>query len=786
MSASEIGHRLREQFRRHGDRLRFQPAFRVDDDPELDDLIRRNDSSLKTYIQEPARRFYASTQVRRDIANYFSLHHPEWFNRTIQQAAALCDHRVNLLAYHNVQIGANIDWHRDPISGFQWPREFCADYDLVNAPPADVKIIHELNRHQHLPRLAKAFFLTGDELYARESIAQIESWIDQNPKWLGVNWQSSLEIGIRSISWLWTLFLLRESQSLSEQQLRSICRSLFAQLDHVYRYPSTHTSPNTHLIGEAAALFIAGVLFPELPRARAWREFGVRTLIDEMKRQVLNDGMHAELSSYYHCYAADFYLHALVLARANGMAFPEWVWARFSGMLDVVMHLTRPDGTIPLLGDDDGGRVLALASGNYVSYRDGLCSGSVLFRRPDFKYQAAAFCEESFWLLGQDASEIFDSLDAEAPAQLHHDFLDSGYFSQRTGWGPNDTHVTFDCGGMGLGSGGHAHADALSLTLFTGGHEFLIDPGTSAYNCARAWRGFFRSTGAHNTVTVDERDQSRPGATFRWKTQASAHLRQRIALSDIDYIDGAVQFREITHRRRLVHIRPNYWIVLDELNGKGNHVFDFLYHFPPEARLTIVSDEKYGEIDCRVRIKRAGLQMCMYASDAIQAEVACGQQHPVQGWASHLYGERHESPVLKASIKGTVPVSMMSFLVPTDQPVQSRRLKGNTSHAIAAVSRNGEYDDIAVMSVKDGDLHLTDYVMRGEFFWMRTEQTKLRRLLAVNAYSFRWAGQTVFESEEMIPYVHVCFWDNVILIERGEQEGKVYVRDLRDRQFQRH
>jgi hypothetical protein len=199
-----------------------------------------------------------------------------------------------------------------------------------------------------------------------------------------------------------------------------------------------------------------------------------------------------------------------------------------------------------------------------------------------------------------------------------------------------------------------------------------------------------------------------------------------------------------------------------------------------------VSDEKDGEIDCRVRIKRSGLQMSMFASDVIQAEVACGQQNPVQGWASHLYGERHESPVLKASIKGTAPVSMVSFLVPTDQPVHSRRLKGNTSHAIAAVSQNGEYDDIAVMSRTDGDLQLTDYVMRGEFFWMRTEQRSLRRLLAVNAYSFKYAGQTVFESEEMIPYVEVCFWDNGILIERGEQEGKVYVRDLRDRQFQRH
>src|SRR5262249_44640174 len=192
---------------------------------------------------------------------------------------------------------------------------------------------------------------------------------------------------------------LQPSHALDEQRLRRICRSLFAQLDHVYRYPSIYTSPNTHLIGEAAALFLAGVVFPELPRAQSWRDFGMRTLIDEMPRQVLSDGVYGELSSYYHCYATDFYLHALILAKQNQIPFPEPVWNTLSRMLDFVMHFTRSDGTVTALGDDDGGRVLAFASENYLSYRDGLCSGSLLFNRPDFKYQAGGLCAESLWLL---------------------------------------------------------------------------------------------------------------------------------------------------------------------------------------------------------------------------------------------------------------------------------------------------------------------------------------------------------------------------------------------------
>src|SRR5438094_9727764 len=262
MSYTEVAHRLREQCRKEVDRIRFKTGVH-DRDVEI--------SSLETWLQNgPARRFYASTRERQRVIQLVSERFPEWLDRSIQDAERLLDHRLNILGYSDVLLGDEIDWNRDPVSGFQWPRQYWADYDLVKSPPQDAKIIHELNRHQHLPRLAKAFFLTGDERFAREALAQMQTWIEQNPRWGTVNWQSSLELAIRAMSWMWTIFLLLPSESLDETTLRRIVKSLFAQLDHVYRYPSVYTSPNTHLIGEATALFIAGLVFQDLPRAEAW------------------------------------------------------------------------------------------------------------------------------------------------------------------------------------------------------------------------------------------------------------------------------------------------------------------------------------------------------------------------------------------------------------------------------------------------------------------------------------------------------------------------------------
>src|SRR5438094_144671 len=159
------------------------------------------------------------------------------------------------------------------------------------------------------------------------------------------NWAASLELAIRSISWMWTIFLLLPAESLDEGTLRRICRSLFAQLDHVYRYPSVYTSPNTHLIGEAGALFIGGLLFQGLPRAEVWHRFSSAVLVREMQRQFSSEGVYGEASSYYHCYATDFYLQVLALDRSNGSRFPEWMWRRLPQAIEYVMRLTPPDGS---------------------------------------------------------------------------------------------------------------------------------------------------------------------------------------------------------------------------------------------------------------------------------------------------------------------------------------------------------------------------------------------------------------------------------------------------------
>src|SRR5262249_30678128 len=122
------------------------------------------DYSFKRYLQEgPARRFYLpGLEEERDrLRNFVAGRFPQWKNIAIEEADRLCQHRIDLLGFGEMQLGRNINWHQDPITNRVWPRCFGADYDLVHEVGAgDPKVVHELNRHQHLSRLAKAYFLT--------------------------------------------------------------------------------------------------------------------------------------------------------------------------------------------------------------------------------------------------------------------------------------------------------------------------------------------------------------------------------------------------------------------------------------------------------------------------------------------------------------------------------------------------------------------------------------------------------------------------------------------------
>ncbi len=220
-------------------------------------------------------------------------------------------------------------------------------------------------------------------------------------------------------------------------------------------------------------------------------------------------------------------------------------------------------------------------------------------------------------------------------------------------------------------TGGHSHADSLSVTLFGAGKELLVDPGTFVYNCAGHWRRYFRSTAAHNTVTVDHQNQATMSGTFRWATGLPWRGTRRAGQS-VDYVEGEHRGYEslgITHRRGVAQVPGGYWLVIDELRGVGEHDFDFNFHFGVAVDIDQVESDS-------VIVRSPDLFLAMYTSAPVTADL-------IKGWMSRGYGHKQAIQSLRATFRHAAPVYAATLLVPGPHRVEVRRLEVESGESIA-------------------------------------------------------------------------------------------------------
>jgi len=610
--------------------------------------------------KEPA--FYFSEDETEGIAREYRQSFPHRIPQIVEEAERLCAHRMTIFGYPEVSCGAVIPWRMDVIHGRESGLEHWSQIPYLEfSRVGDSKVVWEPNRHQHLVTLALAFRLTGDRRYAKECFAQWEHWQRENPHMRGINWASSLELAFRAWSWIWMIRLLTGSRAMTGRRLGELTWALGLHADSIAANLSTYFSPNTHLLGEGFALFAIGLLFPELRHSETHRETGRKILFEEITKQVHEDGSHAEQSSYYHGYATDFFLCAAILADRNGCSFPNTYREALGHMVDFMMHTAWPDGSHPMVGDADGGRLLPFGVRDPNDRRSTLSTAAVYFERGDLRERAGQFSEETLWLLGPRAAAQFYELTPKPPAETSRVFPQSGFVVMRNDWQRDASMLAFDAGPQGMDSCGHGHADALSVVCSAQGTNWLVDPGTFVYTASKEWRDYFRSTQAHNTLVIDGQGQAEPAGPFKWLNLCPARLESWATLANLDYASGMHEGygrldEPVTHRRRIVFVKPDRWFLLDDITGAGSHSLEFFFHFPPDVQLRVEEHSCWAT--------KSDNRFLIIADPSVSLNAGRGEEGPVQGGFSRDYGHREPAPALAGKTRCSVPARIPWILWP--------------------------------------------------------------------------------------------------------------------------
>jgi hypothetical protein len=687
-------------------------------DPVLSTHLDRADwtaaqRTLVRALQARPRLFVLDPRTALDLRHEIVKRWPGAATHASAHADRIISGKYDLLGYRGLSFGSgdrDIDWHVDPVHHRHAPRVFWFDVPFLDPEVGDHKVIWELNRHQHWLALGRALWLTRDRRYAWAIVAQLESWLEANPPLTGVNWTSALELGFRSLSSVWALhFLLADTSEGSAGPSRApwlldLLLALDRQLTHLEQNLSYYFSPNTHLTGEALALYVAGLSLPELAGARRWTATGRRILLAEIDRQIGADGGHAERSTHYHRYTLDFYLLALLMAERSK---DTEAITRFTDAATRLAEFARviadDNGRLPLIGDDDGGMLWPIAGRACDDIRDSLALAAIVLGRPEFAPWGVP--EEVFWIAGRTALDQEPFINAhrhDAVPTTSRALTDTGYVVARDGAGG---HLVFDVGVHGYMNGGHAHADALSITLSLAGRPVLIDPGTSTYTMNPELRDRLRRTANHNTLTLDGQSSSIPSGPFHWYWRTDAQPGGFRQNARFDWAEGWHDgFGGNRHRRNIFRAPAGGWIVVDEVLGRGRHTADLHWHFDPAW--SIIADSPARLRACHFEHRRT----VWVAHDGAATALMHGDDDSGLGWFAPAYGTLIPTWTARVSRAGSTPFSIVTwFGTATAAPALARLATDSDTGGHPAIAVSVLHDAVAcVTMIRPGEAPVRD------------------------------------------------------------------------------
>ena len=601
--------------------------------------------------RQQAAPFFLSPAGREAWTSAFRARYPDASTSIVSAADRVLRHEFDLLGSGCVVFAKALPWHTDFKSGREWPVEYAPHMEYLEIDkPTDVKVPWELSRCQHFTTLGQAYWLTGDERYAREFVDETSDWIARNPWAYGVNWACAMDVALRAVSWIWGFYFFADTAACQSRAFRgAFLRSLYMHGEYIASHLERGEVNGNHYLCDAVGLVFLGTFFTATPKGRRWLQTGRDIISAEIFNQTSEDGVDFEKSTAYHRLVLEAFLTSYLLLEQHGdQLSAEWR-ERLGLMIEFVEAYVKPDGTIPLVGDADDGRIQKLGGQAVNDHRYLLAAGAVMFGRADFKRAASRFFDETFWLLGPDAADRFDAIPNASSAVASKAFDAGGFYVLRS----DRAHVFIDCGEVGMhGRGGHGHSDITSLEVWLDGMNVVSDCGAYLYTASREWRNLFRSTAFHNVVQVDGeelnrlispdhlwhlRDDARPkDVAWRWDARADYFRGTHNGYARLD--PPVLVTREVL----LVKDGPDV-VIRDSIDGA--HVRELVWRFHLDPALD--AEIEGGDVRLRSARREAWLQI---AEAAPESSIALES-----GWVSPSYGVRLPTRVVVITARTRLP-----------------------------------------------------------------------------------------------------------------------------------
>jgi heparan-sulfate lyase len=536
-----------------------------------------------------------------------------------------------------------------------YPPYYCGDdIDWSSRPVPDNEWVWQLNRMGFWEAMAKAYWHTGDERYAREWALQLLDWTQKNPRdeAHAYAWRS-IEAGIRGHRWTGLFQRFIDSPSFSPAVLVAFLNSCY---DHASYLMTKYRKGSNWGLMEAEGMAFIAMTFPEFAEAITWRTEAITRLNSEIENQVYADGHQRELAMGYHTGSIGWFKRTLDMARLNGVegAFPKTYLSTIEKMCEIPFKLGLPDGSSTQFGDSWTGEPGRLWPA--------LKEWGQVFNRDDFLYVAT------------------EGKQGRQPDATAFALESSGFYSMRSGWEKDAVCLVLKCGPDG---GGHCQPDNGTFELYAGGRHLMPDAGSYIYSGDPEGRAWFRQTKVHQTLTLNEENSAYAPKLRLWKPGPDL---------DVLVVENA-SYPELTHRRAVFFVDKKYFIIVDDAIGSATGDVDIHFQFAPGQAV-------FDSTNFSVRSDFTEGWNVMVQSHA-QKQLQLTEE---EGWVSFVYTKKEKRPAFRYRIpkSSTAGVRFVTVVIPYEgiipPPVQVRLSEdaqpGDTKLALTVVA-NGVTKEIS-------------------------------------------------------------------------------------------
>jgi len=559
----------------------------------------------------------------------------------------------------------NIDWHKDIFSGKRFPLNFSKSMSIRSDKDLSAKNVWEINRLLFMPQIAINYAATKDEKYLRQFVEINESWIQNNPYLLGINWYSNIEVNIRLINWFLSWEILRV-ENLDIPWFKSFVKErwipcIYQHCDYSYHNPSFFSSANNHLISEYAGLFVAASKW-KFSESEKWLKYAKKGLEKEIVKQHSN-GVNREEAAEYIQFITDFFLIIYVVAENTNNSFSDDYKKTLHQIFEYIFAFTDCKTNFPQYGDEDEGRLVLLSSiAHDNNFKSLLTSAAIIFNDERFKSKSAGFDLKNQILFGEIGGKIFASIPENKIVQNSSFYTQDGHFIFKKQEKDNEIYLHFDAAPLGyLSIAAHGHADALSFILHVNGTPVFIDSGTYSYHVAKEWRKYFVSTLAHNTICTDGQNQANHAGDTMWLNHYQCKVLDVSQNEELESVKATHNgYKGVSHIREIVFDKKrNCFTIIDEIKVSDNkeHKIILPFHLHPEISITLQTEQIY------TLIHQSGIKATLETDKKLSNTIVCGNESPILGWYSSSFMQKNSTRVIISEMITDKDITLVSNII---------------------------------------------------------------------------------------------------------------------------